>query len=247
MDLIEQFKKESRECGVIGAVAKINALYIGRSANPDAISKREESDIRKFAEYLRDEVFSKKENYNAMMDNWGQEPFIMRYAGVKTNSPLSLVKKEDLPEDEWDDDELFDEDFDEDFDDPEGLFIDDIIDERAEELFHKIYLLDGDLRFTYVGFDADVCTLEVDEPLKELMEDAIICFLGSFIFSAGSLTLSVQSRENDKKTVYGFRADGEDWYPVSRKELKKAYETDPVTGASLPPIPGNIYRELRKD
>ena len=210
--LIQQFLEESREHGVIGAVSRINALYIARSGD-DSINMKE---VTEFAEYLRDKVFNEKEKFSAMMENWGQDPYIMRLAGVQTKRPLSIVEPVELPEEDPDD---FEEDETND-DIDEELSEGDLIDKNAERLFKKIFFLVGDMRLTLLCSDGSGCRMEISEEMKGLMADTVISFLSNFIFASGSLVLNVQNREDGSCSVYGFRSDGLDWFPLTKMEMK---------------------------
>ena len=194
--------------GPLAAVSCVDSLLI---AKKQARCEIADDEAKEFAEFLRDYFASSKENYRGMIDMWGREPFVLRYADITVPEPdgrkiakpvlKDIAEEEVAPDDEFDD---------------YGIRYD-----IALELAERIWKLHGRKIISYsspeITYQFDFAIPDKTQDLvNQEMIDSFVHFLCCFLADdAGHLTVKTEPYNE----VYGFVSRGTDWEPIPARQL----------------------------
>ena len=225
----EYLKTHKKKRDVIDFLSCMNAQLLGQlrvaQMNGHSISGQLAEEIVEFAEYFDENFYDIM--YNDMMDQWGQDPLILRLAETIMYEQYCMERKEFIENAP-------------DFVKKEAQTLTDtLFSIREERNLTFVYELDGETISGTYFLPKRIPKNELQDAREELL---YVCTV--IVSYAGAITVRLMKK--DHMEVFGVRIyPNHIWSPVGKEEMRKASLITP-DGIELEPEEGVIYTEIQR-
>lgn len=226
--ILERFRlyisKHKKKSDIINFLSVVNAELIGLGGM-EKISTEKANEILEFADYFNENFYDIM--FDDMMDNWGQDPFVLRLADEIEDELYVQARNEylsTLPE---------------------------FIKTEAETLCDTLFSIRENKRLTFVfndedGYETEYVEIPKSIPKQQLKDFKDNLLLGCVFCIEGYGAITVRLFKKDHEEIFGIRIlPNGIWSPISKEEMREASLTTP-DGIELEPEEGVVYTEIQR-
>lgn len=223
--ILEKFHKylktHKKKSDIIDFLSIMNARLLGQKSIPGPLA----AEIVEFAEYFDENFYDLM--FDDMMDQWGQDPLILRLAGSIMHEQYCIERKDFIES------------------------ASDFIKKEAQTLADTLFSIreERELAFVYDLDDETIAGtyfLPKRIPKNELQDakEELLYICTVIVGYAGAITVRLTKKEHME--VFGVRVfPNHIWSPVGKEEMRKASLITP-DGIELEPEEGVIYTEIQR-